>query len=394
MIRRVLLGLAVMLSLTACKLQITVPDGGRVVGGGLTCRANTVCTVDVTDTSFDQTYKAIPASDRYTFTGWERGFGQFCGGKTGSCRLTTTLFGDNEALLAILASEEEVYFLTPRFEELSDNLPSGATPIKLSAKSVMRGELGARKVSYDEDSYFGAPIDESDYYVFVAPTSGAVTITLDELELDFDLSLETADRILETSETVGPKSESITASVAEGNTYYINVYPYDETRGDYRLTVNFEAFRPADAPADISGTYEVDASSGFGYCLVDGPILVDALPVEMSVGKDGKFVESMGGLPETDDSRVFREYSNSVANGTVIRKDVYKFMGVSGAPEFILEVLISGEFVENAIHGDRFERYIFFNTAGEKVEDCLISMSYLGRKVAESSDSGGKSLSF
>ena len=46
-----------------CKIVIDVPEGGTVTSesGDFSCAAGTRCVVDVSDTSFDQTYVAEPA---------------------------------------------------------------------------------------------------------------------------------------------------------------------------------------------------------------------------------------------------------------------------------------------------------------------------------------------
>jgi hypothetical protein len=71
--------------------------------------------VDVPDTNFDETFTAYP-DPGYQFIGWVKKWRGLCGGSLEPCHLATSGFSDNEALLALLDSEE-VFFLEPAFLE-------------------------------------------------------------------------------------------------------------------------------------------------------------------------------------------------------------------------------------------------------------------------------------
>ena len=100
--------------LLACKLVITVPEGGKVISeNGFECRSGETCTIDVSDDNFDSTMRAI-ADPGYTFTRWKRKERAFCGNWEGSCLLTTTSFTDHPSLMEVLESDLEFY-LEPIF---------------------------------------------------------------------------------------------------------------------------------------------------------------------------------------------------------------------------------------------------------------------------------------
>ncbi len=117
-IKKTLFITAAALILAGCKIEITVPEGGRVVNQDATwaCEAGETCSVDVVDIHFDQTYTAEPA-EGMKFAGWERIHRSFCGGKMEPCHLYTSAFEANENLMAFLDKPEEVFHLNPTFVE-------------------------------------------------------------------------------------------------------------------------------------------------------------------------------------------------------------------------------------------------------------------------------------
>ena len=109
-------GVLLLVVLSACKISITVPEGGSVVteSGSLNCRAGSTCLVDVVDLFFDETFVARPA-EGYRFAQWRKQHRGLCGGNSSPCRLFTSGFAGNDALLAFLVNDE-VFFLDPVFE--------------------------------------------------------------------------------------------------------------------------------------------------------------------------------------------------------------------------------------------------------------------------------------
>ena len=102
------------LLLTACKIQINVPQGGRVesVSGTYLCSSGESCVVDVVDATFDETFTAVPDTG-YTFAAWQRRRGAFCAGSDRPCRLFTTLF-EGTAFMQFVEADT-TYYLAPDF---------------------------------------------------------------------------------------------------------------------------------------------------------------------------------------------------------------------------------------------------------------------------------------
>ncbi|MEM6486255.1 MAG: hypothetical protein AAF662_14875 [Pseudomonadota bacterium] len=91
------------------------------VSGTYSCVFPESCAaIDVSDTSFDETFVAIPAAG-YRFEGWQRRDGGLCGGSRSQCALSTAGFAGNSALLSILSSDQ-TFFLDAEF--VLDEQPS------------------------------------------------------------------------------------------------------------------------------------------------------------------------------------------------------------------------------------------------------------------------------
>ncbi|MEO0438413.1 MAG: hypothetical protein AAF098_16055 [Pseudomonadota bacterium] len=117
MIRCLLHAFIAVLLLTGCRIVVQVPPGGEVLTpfGGNDCPVNSVCEIDVNDTSFDEIFRAFPQQG-YDFVGWRTDNRYLCGGSRADCALSTAGFTGNEALLALLDSDQE-FFLSPVFRK-------------------------------------------------------------------------------------------------------------------------------------------------------------------------------------------------------------------------------------------------------------------------------------
>ncbi len=104
------------LYLCACKIQVTATDDGTVgtSSGNYSCDAGEVCTIDVSDSSFDEAFTAVPA-EGFRFIGWKKEKGHFCGGSDKACALKTQGFDANPVLRDLLAGDR-VFFVEPRFQ--------------------------------------------------------------------------------------------------------------------------------------------------------------------------------------------------------------------------------------------------------------------------------------
>jgi putative iron-regulated protein len=107
--------IAATIFLGGCKVAITVPEGGSIItdSGTYSCSESSNCVVDVTDTSFDETFQALPL-EGYEFTGWKKQARGLCGGKQEPCDLFTSGFVTRPKLLDFLGTDEE-FFLEPIF---------------------------------------------------------------------------------------------------------------------------------------------------------------------------------------------------------------------------------------------------------------------------------------
>lgn len=111
---RLLAATAVALLLGGCRVAIQVPPGGQVISdNGVVCNAGQVCTLDIRDTNFLDTFRAVAATG-YSFTGWRSASGYICGGSSKPCTLNTAGFAGNTTLEAILAGSS-VFYLAPEF---------------------------------------------------------------------------------------------------------------------------------------------------------------------------------------------------------------------------------------------------------------------------------------
>jgi hypothetical protein len=103
--------------LSACKLEIAVPTSGSVTtdSGNINCAAGQICTENVTDIYFDESFVAQPDAG-FVFTGWKAKVRGFCGDADTPCVLSTALFAGSDILTSILDNPNEVFYLEPRFQ--------------------------------------------------------------------------------------------------------------------------------------------------------------------------------------------------------------------------------------------------------------------------------------
>jgi hypothetical protein len=103
------------LTLSACRIQVEVPQGGSVIteSGDYRCSAGSTCTVEVADLLFDETF-LVETEEGYSFAGWAVRSRGLCGGSTAPCALRTAGFATYPALVALLDSDE-IFYLEPVF---------------------------------------------------------------------------------------------------------------------------------------------------------------------------------------------------------------------------------------------------------------------------------------
>lgn len=141
-------------TLPGCKLEISVPENGTVTtaSGAYSCGAGETCTIEVDDTSFDQTFIARPAPG-YTFSRWLKKPHALCPNQNRSCRLDTSTFGDNEELMAILESDS-TYYLEPVFVKQQEyDFESGTLDLACSGNCPTVSNKYARSGEYSMEAY-------------------------------------------------------------------------------------------------------------------------------------------------------------------------------------------------------------------------------------------------
>ena len=140
-----LLALALVPALQACKVEVEVPKGGRVVteSGSFVCKASETCEIDVVDTFFEETFVAQP-NPGWMFRRWEEVPSGFCGNKIGPCPLSTAGFENSENLMSVLESDR-VFYLKPVFERIpkikEENLEASGKVVNLPDGIEVDGEL-------------------------------------------------------------------------------------------------------------------------------------------------------------------------------------------------------------------------------------------------------------
>jgi hypothetical protein len=130
--------------LSGCKLVVVVPEGGKVVteSGAYTCSSGKSCKIPVVDFFFKENFIAMPDED-YIFYHWGKATKHLCGKGTGSCELSTELFEEFPALVALLESDKEFY-IRPIFLKKEDfgrepaNICFNAEAYKKGTRSTLR----------------------------------------------------------------------------------------------------------------------------------------------------------------------------------------------------------------------------------------------------------------
>lgn len=108
-----------LLALAGCKIAVTVPEGGRVIttSGAMECNAGRTCEIDVADTHFKETFRAV-ANSGWEFAGWKEDL--LCGGTKTDCTISTQNWDySNPGVRALLSDQTLVYRLNPEFRRVA-----------------------------------------------------------------------------------------------------------------------------------------------------------------------------------------------------------------------------------------------------------------------------------
>ncbi len=119
--------LALLSTLTGCKLAVIVAEGGKVVSGsGSECTAGSVCRYAVPDTNFAETFTAVPDTG-WAFAGWSSGNKRFCGDEQSNlCSLDATAAAGTA--IEALIGDNETWYLEPVFTCITGNCGSVEPP--------------------------------------------------------------------------------------------------------------------------------------------------------------------------------------------------------------------------------------------------------------------------
>jgi hypothetical protein len=115
---------------TSCKVQITVPKGGKVIteSGDYECKSGEVCSIDIYDLFFDQAFIATPA-EGYVFARWEKVARGLCAYKSTPCRIASAWASIHEVFMELLESDD-VFYLEPVFantwSQVGEDIPGEA----------------------------------------------------------------------------------------------------------------------------------------------------------------------------------------------------------------------------------------------------------------------------
>jgi hypothetical protein len=110
-----------------CKLEIAVPDGGKVISksGNYECLSGEKCSIDIYDYFFKEEFVARPTTEGYLFSHWRKKTRAFCGNETKNlCTIDSSHSALHPNLTQILYSDE-TFYLEPVFAKPDTWLQSG-----------------------------------------------------------------------------------------------------------------------------------------------------------------------------------------------------------------------------------------------------------------------------
>ncbi|MEP5765563.1 MAG: hypothetical protein ABJ308_13275 [Halieaceae bacterium] len=179
------LTLSLVVVLSACKIEVVVPEGGTVAteSGSISCRAGDPCIVDASTTDFDETFTA-QADEGYEFAGWkDRAAGFYGGSLEPSVRLFTSIFAGNEAAEAFLLNDI-TFYLEAQFEAQAEEPPEEqAEELCYSAEAINGNDAGTLRLSLSAPAdagqvpVSGTWVELEDGSTIVSPLDGALIVT-------------------------------------------------------------------------------------------------------------------------------------------------------------------------------------------------------------------------
>jgi len=118
MIRNFILAVALIL-VSGCKLAVIVVDGGEVQSTfSGTCLAGTVCMHELVDTSYAESFTAVP-DPGWAFVKWNAGGDFFCKDSTNATCVVSNVGTGSIAVVAETVASNKTFYIMPIFEQLS-----------------------------------------------------------------------------------------------------------------------------------------------------------------------------------------------------------------------------------------------------------------------------------
>ena len=108
---------AMLLLASGCKLILINPEGGLMAStsGTRDCRAPTVCTFEITDATFDETWTAVP-DPLWEFVRWSDGTDFVCAGSTNPVCSVSSVGTTGDPLAEAIIASDKSYYMMPIFQ--------------------------------------------------------------------------------------------------------------------------------------------------------------------------------------------------------------------------------------------------------------------------------------
>ncbi len=108
---------ALLLLASGCKLILINPEGGLMAStsGTRDCRAPTVCTFEITDATFDETWTAVP-DPLWEFVRWSDGTDFVCAGSTNPVCSVSSVGTTGDPLAEAIIASDKSYYMMPIFQ--------------------------------------------------------------------------------------------------------------------------------------------------------------------------------------------------------------------------------------------------------------------------------------
>ena len=254
--------LAAIMVTCGCRLEVIVPEGGRVTSasGNYDCGEALTCQNDITDNNFEEAFTAIPSAG-YRFVGWSKTRSNVCEGIEGTCELSLRILPIS--LQNRILSSDSVARLTPVFE--ATNIPqevSVSGSLTVPEVAILDSDTNNNENFFAPNNtlevaqplpnpgaaggYINLPGegssgktqeagDPDDFFVIDAEAGDIVTLfASDYVDSDLDLYLYGSDGISVDDSLGTGEIEQLT--IPEAGTWYINATTF-RGAANYVLTV-------------------------------------------------------------------------------------------------------------------------------------------------------------